>query len=97
MSPSAQPTVYQFGRPSKAHLHALTERAEDAETELTARHDEAIALVNELRPMLSRLIPGAIEVGPRHYQTVIAALARLDRFETQQFPDPDDDGEAVAA
>lgn len=93
----ARATVYQFGRPSKAHLHALTERAEEAEAELLARHDEAITLVNELRPLIARLVPGAIEIGPRHYQTVVAALNRLARFESQQFPDPDDDGEAVAA
>lgn len=89
--------VYEFGRPSKAHLHALTERAEEAETELVARHQEAITLINELRPLIARLIPGALEIGPRHYQTVVAALARLGRFESQQFPDPDDDGEAAAA
>lgn len=89
--------VYAFGRPSKVHLAALTERAEEAEAELVARHADAITLVNELRPLIARLIPGAQEIGPRHYQTVVAALARLARFEAQQFPDPDDDGETVAA
>lgn len=93
----ARATVYQFGRPSKAHLHALTERAEEAEAEVLARHNEAIELVNELRPLISRLIPGSLEIGPRHYQTVAAALARLARYESRQFPDPDDDPEALAA
>lgn len=90
-------SIYQFGRPSKVHLHDLTERAENAEAELLARHSDAVTFINELRPLIARLIPGALEIGPRHYQTVVAALARLGRFEAQQFPDPDDDGEAVAA
>lgn len=97
MSPAtATDNVYRFGRPSKTHLAALADRAENAEAELVARHADAVTFINELRPLLARLIPGAIELGPRHYQTVVAALARLARYEAQQFPDPDDPGEAVA-
>lgn len=82
--------VVPFGRPSKARLADLNERIAELEEELAARDYEAVALVDAVTPLVRRLLPGAIELGPAHQQTVVAVLGRLSNFRRQQFPDPED-------
>lgn len=83
----------RMGRPSKARIAQLVERAEDAEGELLAHRSEALSFVDAVRPLVDRLHMVAVEIGPVAAQTVMALSAYIDRYESRHLPD--DDGAAA--
>ena len=85
-TPAVAPIVRLAG---KGRQPAAVEEARDLRLELAARHAEAVALVDGLAPMVSALISGCRELGPRHYQLALTVRDRLDRFRRQQDPDPE--------
>lgn len=68
---------------------ASVEEARDLRLELAARQAEAVDLVDGLTPMVSALIAGCRELGPRHYQIALTVRDRLDRYRRQQQPEPE--------
>lgn len=72
----------------KGRQPAAVEEARDLRLELLARQLEATDLVDGLMPLLSSLIPGCRELGPRHFQTALTIQDRLARYRRQQDPEP---------
>lgn len=68
---------------------AAVEEARELRIELAARQAEAVDLVAGLAPMVSALIAGCRELGPRHYQIALTVRDRLDRYRRQQDPEPE--------
>lgn len=67
----------------------------DLRMELEARRSEAIRLVIDAQPLLSRLELIAHEVGPVAFQHVAALRGLLARHAARWEPEPDDDGAAA--
>lgn len=57
---------------------------EELAIEVAVRRFEARDFCQRIRPRLVAMTPGAIELGPHHYQNLRQCLAWLDSYEARQ-------------
>lgn len=74
-------------RSGKGRQHAASEAAANLRDDLTAHNAEALAFVDDIRPLVDRLHLVAVEIGPVAMQTVLQLAGRITRYETRHLPD----------